>query len=233
MEAYLKSAVVILALAFSASPALAQGDLQDPPAQQQDGRDGFRHPGPMHSMKPGGEQGRWGHGREGFGRGNRMGGRGFGRGAREFGLGRLLDNPDIRQQLGITAEQAAKIRQQESDFRKAEIRDRADLQVKRIDLADLLAADKPDRTAIDSKLQEISASQLALQKSAIDYRLTMRDTLSPAQRDKLRQLMSDRWRRGRGPAPPPPQGAGRRSQRGAPPAPNSQRPPQNPPPTTN
>lgn len=233
MEAYLKSAVVILALAFSVSPLLAQGAPQDPPAQQQEAGGGFRHPGPMFSTKPDGEQGRWDRRREGFGRGNRMGGRGFGRGAREFGLARLLENPSIRQQVGITAEQAAKIHQQESDFRKTEIRDRADLDVKRIDLADLLAADKPDRTAIDSKLQEISASQLALQKSAIDYRLTMRDALSPAQREKLRQLMSDRSRRGRGPAAPGPQGAGRRNQRGAPPAPNSQRQPQNPPPNNN
>src|ERR1039458_6401036 len=111
--------------------------------------------------------------------------RGFGMGPREFGLARLLDDPAIRQQIGITAEQAATIRQQESDFRKTEIRDRADLEVKRIDLKDLLEADKPDRAAIDSKLGEISAARLALEKSAIGYRLTMRDAISPTQREKL------------------------------------------------
>jgi Spy/CpxP family protein refolding chaperone len=147
-------------------------------------------------------------------------------GPREFGIARLLNDPAIRQQVGITAEQAATIRQQESDFRKTQIRDRADLQVKRIDLKDLLAADKPDRAAIDSKLQEISAAQLALEKSAIDYRLTMRDAISPAQREKLRQLMSDRQRCGGGPARPGPQGAGRKGQRGPAPEPNSQDRPQ-------
>jgi Spy/CpxP family protein refolding chaperone len=153
--------------------------------------------------------------------------RGFGMGPREFGLARLLDDPAVRQQVGITAEQAATIRQQESDFRKTEIRDRADLEVKRIDLKDLLAADKPDRAAIDSKLGEISAARLALEKSAIGYRLTMRDAISPAQREKLRQWMSDR-RRGGGPAAHPgPQGAVRRGQRGSAPAPNSQGHPQN------
>jgi Spy/CpxP family protein refolding chaperone len=158
--------------------------------------------------------------RNGFGRGDRM--RGFGMGPREFGLTRLLNDPAIRQQVGITAEQAATIRQHESDFRKTEIRGRADLQVKRIDLQDLLAADKPDRAAIESKLQEISAAQLALEKSAIDYRLTMRDAISPAQREKLRQLMSDRRKRGGGPTHPGPQGAERRGQRDSAPAPNSQ-----------
>jgi Spy/CpxP family protein refolding chaperone len=166
-------------------------------------------------MGPDEERGGWGHRDDD----------GFGRGGREFGLARLLDDPAIRQQIGITAEQAATIRQQESDFRKTEIRDRADLEVKRIDLKDLLEADKPDRAAIDSKLGEISAARLALEKSAIGYRLTMRDAISPTQREKLRQWMSNR-RRGGGPAHPGLQGTERRGQRGSAPAPNSQGHPQ-------
>ena len=63
-----------------------------------------------------------------------MGGRGFGMGQREFGSVGALRDPDIRKQVGITDEQFAKIRGQDSDFSKTEIRDRADLQVKRIDL---------------------------------------------------------------------------------------------------
>jgi Heavy-metal resistance len=121
-----------------------------------------------------------------------MGMRGRGFGPRELGLARLLSDPDIRQQVGISADQVAKIKQQESDFRKAEIRDRAELQVKRIELRDLLSADQPDRAAIDSKLQEISAAQLTLEKAAVDNRLNMRQALTPAQRDKLRQLMRQR-----------------------------------------
>jgi len=228
METCLKPAVVILALAFSISPVLAQGTPQDPPAPQQEVGDGFGHGGPMHSRKPDVEHGRWGHGR--FGEGNRIGRHGFGKGAREFGLARLLADPAIRQQVGITAEQAAKIRQQESDFRKTEIRGRADLQVKHIDLQELLAADKPDRAAINSKLQEISAARLALEKSAMDYRLTMREALSPEQREKLRQAMRHRWGRERGAGYPGPQGAGHGRHWGTAPGPSSQRQPQNPPP---
>ena len=163
------------------------------------------------------------------GRWGRMGMRGRGMEAREFGLGRLLNDPDVRQQLGVTADQAAKIRQQESDFRKAEIRNRADLQIKRLDLDDLLSADKPDRAAIDSKLQEIGAAQIALEKSAIDNRLNMRDALTPAQRQKLEQMMRQRRQflpGGPAPAAPAgPQGPGRGG-RGAvpPPAPGQARP---------
>lgn len=165
---------------------------------------------------------------------------GFRGGQAEFGL-RFLNNPDIRRQVGITDEQAAKIRQQVSEFRKSEIRDRADLQVKRIDLQDLMAAGKPDRTAIDSKLSEISASQLALDKSSVEFRLDMRDAITPAQREKIRQLMMN-GRRG-GPTPPQagpqgrrgtqgpggPGGAGGRGPRSGAQAPGSQAPPPPPP----
>lgn len=226
MEIYSKAALAVLALALSCSPVLAQGDPQDQPLDQQGAQDGFRPRGPMGPMRPGEERGRCGHMHDAFGRGDRMGRRGFGVRPREFGPTRLLNDPAIRQQVGITAEQEATIRQQVSDFRKTQIRGRADLEVTRIDLENLLAADKPDRAAIDSKLQELSAARLALQKSAIGFRLTMRDAISPAQREKLRQLMSDRWQRGGGPAHPGPPGAGRSGPRGPGPAPDSQGHPQ-------
>jgi Spy/CpxP family protein refolding chaperone len=108
-----------------------------------------------------------------------------------------------------------------------EIRGRADLEVKQIDLRDLLSGDKPDRAAIEAKLQEISTARLALEKSAIDFRLNSRDALTPAQRDKLHQIMHDRRRPGGGPGPLGPNGAGRGGQRGSgPPAkPQGQTPP--------
>jgi Spy/CpxP family protein refolding chaperone len=137
-----------------------------------------------------------------------------------------LNDPSIRQQVGITDEQAATIRKQELDFRKTEIRGRADLEVKRLDLKDLVASDKPDRAAINAKLQEISAAQLSLQKSSIDYRLSMRDTITPAQREKLRQVMRDRWQRGGGPGRAGRQGGGRRSPGASGPVPDSQGKPQ-------
>jgi Spy/CpxP family protein refolding chaperone len=91
--------------------------------------------------------------------------------------------------------------------------------VKQIDLRDLLSADKPDRAAIDAKLQDISTARLALEKSAITFRLDSRDALTPAQREKLRQIMRDRNRPGDGPRSHGPGGAGRGGPRAsAPPA---------------
>ena len=213
MGIYSKTAFAVLALALSCTPLLAQDAPADPLPAHQGARDGY---GPRRgSMGSGDNEGRWGHRHGGFGR----------RGHRHSGFARLLNDPSMRQQVGITDEQAATIRKQAADFRKTAIRDRADLEVQRIDLKQLLAADKPDRAAINAKLQEISAAQMSLQKSAIDYRLTVRDAITPAQREKLRQLLRDRWRDGRGPSGA--DGPGRRGPRGqGGAAPKPQAPPQ-------
>jgi Spy/CpxP family protein refolding chaperone len=123
----------------------------------------------------------------------------------------LLNDPEIRQKVGISSEQVAKIRQQELTFRKSEIRQRADLEVKRIDLRELLEADKSDRVAIDRQLQEISTSQLAMAKLRVDFRLNMKDALTPEQREKLKQALRDRSQGRGGPGRRGPGGRGPRT----------------------
>ena len=226
MEIYSKAALAVLAVALSSAPVLAQDDPQDSPPDQQMAREEFGARGPMQPVGPGEERGQWGQRHDGFGGGDHMGLRGFGRGRGEFGLARILNDAAIREKLGITAEQVGAIRKQESDFRKTEIRDRADLAVKRVDLRDLLEAEKPDRAAIDSKLQEISTARLALEKSAVHYRLAMREAITPEQREKLHQLMSERWRHEGGPEHSGPRGEGHKGQHGAAPAPDAQGQPQ-------
>jgi Spy/CpxP family protein refolding chaperone len=169
----LAAAVIIPAL------ALAQGPTpQDPDGP---GEGGDREMG-MHG---------WGEG----------GGREMGmhrRGGHGMGLAFLANDPEMRKRLGISDEQAAKIRQQTLDFRKAEIRSRADLQVKRLELHSLLAGDAPDRAAIDRTLQEVGTAQMALAKTAIDFHLAMRSALTPEQREKLRQMRQEFHPRGAG-----------------------------------
>ena len=227
MHIYSKAALAVLAVALSSAPLLAQDEPQGPPPGQQGPQDEFVAGGPMQPGDPGDQRGPGGPGEQGFGRGERMGRRGFERGRGEFGLAHLLNNPAIREKLGITAEQLGAIRKQESDFRKAEIRDRADLEVKRVDLKDLLEADKPDRAAIDAKLQEISNSRLALEKSRVHFHLAMKEAITPEQREKLHQLMSERWRHEGGPGRPGgSRGQGQRVQHGPAPVPNAQEQPQ-------
>jgi Spy/CpxP family protein refolding chaperone len=128
--------------------------------------------------------------------GGEMGPDGRRRGHSHFMLGELVSNPEFRERLGITAEQATKIRQEELNFRKALIRNRADLEVKRLELAELLAADKPDRAAIDKSLHAISESRFAAEKSAIDHHLAMREALTAEQREKMHQMLGELHGRG-------------------------------------
>jgi Spy/CpxP family protein refolding chaperone len=177
------------------------------------------------------------NGRNGFsgGRGNfggrgGFGGRGMGRGpggmgrGGPMGLSRIVNNPDMREKLGITTEQAAKIRGQETDFQKASVMNRAKSQVARMELNQLMSADKPDRAAIDKKLSDISAAQLVSEQTRVHHQLDMKTALTPDQQAKLKTLMQSRrpgmggpggpnggpqggpGRGGRGPRPP--QGAG-------------------------
>jgi Spy/CpxP family protein refolding chaperone len=117
--------------------------------------------------------------------------RGMHRRNRQFMLARLVRNPSFRQRLGISDEQAQKIRTQTFDFRKAEIRNRADVDVKRLELRSLLSAQNPDRSAIDKTLQELSDVRLTQEKAAVDFHLTMRAALTPDQWQKVRQMRQE------------------------------------------
>jgi Spy/CpxP family protein refolding chaperone len=254
MEIKSRIAVGILALAVSCSGAIAQGQAQGqggqgqnpPPGQQGQMQGPPGGPGGRSFMRQGeGPMGPGGHmGPRGFG-GGQMGGRSFdgggrmgrqfgqrgrmgmrgGRmGRRAFGGGGFLNNPAMRQRLGITSDQATKIHQQDLDFQKSQIRNRADFDVKRIELNELLAADNPDRSAINAKLQEVSAAQMASEKAGIDNRLALRDVLTPAQRTQLQQLRTN-GPQANGAAQTTPRAGGRggagRGQRGTPPPPSN------------
>jgi len=124
----------------------------------------------------------------------------MGRGG-EMGLARFVNNPSMRQQLGITDEQVSKFHQQNEDFQKAGIQNRATMQIKNLELNDLLRADKPDRAAIDKKLAEVTAAQAASEKARIDHQLAMRSLLTPDQQTKLKQMMQNQPGMGPGRGP--------------------------------
>jgi Spy/CpxP family protein refolding chaperone len=196
----LLAGVMALPTLFAQSPppgsgpdGTEQGDGAPPRAQR-------RGPGQMRG--PGGWQ--RGEGRRGGGRFRGM--RGSRRGRVEFALERLAENPAARERIGMTAGQAAKIREETSEFRKGAIRGRAELQVKRLELQDLLRAETPDRSAIDRKIDEISAARLAQSKGQVHYRLAMREILTPEQRQKLRQMREESRGRGFQGGPRPPRG---------------------------
>ena len=196
MRIHPTAALALLALLLGSTVAFAPAVKAQDRGPGDDPDQMGRPDRPWQGHRGGGEWGKGGERRD-----RERGGRGMhgrGRGEREFMLARLVSDPEIREKLGVTAEQAAKIRQQTSDFRKAEIRSRAEADIKRIELRDLLSAEKPDKAAIDRKLEEIGTARLTREKAAVDFHLAMRNALTPEQREKLKKLREEWRNRGRG-----------------------------------
>ena len=114
----------------------------------------------------------------------------------------MLDNPRVRTTLGLSDEQANRLRQVMVDAQKAALRTRADLGVRRIELRELLRADSPDRDAALKKVQEISELRGELMKQRINSLLASKAILTPEQQQKIRAFMwrwaGERFRTGEG-----------------------------------
>ncbi len=147
--------------------------------------------GPHRHMEPDGPDG----GRfDAQGRGEHGGFRGmhgWHRGRGDMMLAHIAANAEMREKLGITQEQVTKIRQDKFEFRKARIRNRADVELRRVELENLMRAETPDQAAIDKKLDELGAARLVEAKATVHYHLAVRAVLTPEQREKLRAMFEE------------------------------------------
>jgi Spy/CpxP family protein refolding chaperone len=118
----------------------------------------------------------------------------------------LLESDRGRQLLGITDEQATRLRQITVEAEKAAIRTKADLAVQGIELQELLVADNPDRATVLKKVEEISALTGTLMKQHVEALLSAKTVLTPEQQKKIRELSANwhlmRGMPGRGPGMP-------------------------------
>jgi Spy/CpxP family protein refolding chaperone len=117
------------------------------------------------------------------------------------------DRATLEKDLGLTADQAAQLRQLRAEGRKQAIRNRADLAIARLELQELVDAPTVDDKAVSAKVKAISDLQGVALEQRTSQRLAMRRLLTPEQQEKMKQLAPGRGRRGRpahlGPAPVP------------------------------
>lgn len=119
---------------------------------------------------------------------------------RAFGAGhaeghmwqRYLDDPAFRERVGLTKEQMDKLRALGTSAAKARIRAEADMKIKRLELAELLQAEKPDRAAIDKKLRELADLHYNALKARADNLLAFREIVSADQREKIKAFVHER-----------------------------------------
>ena len=136
-------------------------------------------------------------GRQGWARGRGERGMGFQRGGRHgFGGGehllRMAENPRVRQYLGLTDEQVGRLHKIGVDAQKASVETRADMELRHIELRELLRADNPYHDAIMRKLDEVNALQGKMQKQGVETLLSARSVLTPEQQKKVKTFLENR-----------------------------------------
>jgi Spy/CpxP family protein refolding chaperone len=143
-------------------------------------------------------------------------------------MNRLMQDPAMRERLKITPEQVTRFQTQQSAISKSMIRSHADIQVKRMELAELMRAEKPDRALIDRKLREVQDATFAAEKARIDNQLAMHELFTAEQRQEMEKMRSEFRGRmmQRGPGGPEGDRMGPRGPRRM--GPPQQRPPQPP-----
>lgn len=105
----------------------------------------------------------------------------------------MLDNDRVKARLGLTDDQANRLHQIAVDSEKATVKTRADMKIRRIELRELLRADKPDQAAVMKKVDEISALRGQMMKEHISALLSAKSVLTPEQQKKIRSFMQH-WR---------------------------------------
>jgi len=102
--------------------------------------------------------------------------------------------PDFQEELGLTDEQAEKLRQLRVEAMKNGIRARSEMMIRRMELEELLRADTPDKAAIDAKLRQLTEAQSLMLRQHVEHRLAMAGLLTPEQRTKARTLLRHHMR---------------------------------------
>ncbi len=97
-------------------------------------------------------------------------------------LGRLT------QQLDLTDEQETEVRSLVRTHMKDAIRAKADIDVNRLDLRDLLEAESPDLPKVKALLQTIAAQKAELHFAHITLMQDINTLLTPAQQEKFRTM---------------------------------------------
>jgi Spy/CpxP family protein refolding chaperone len=114
---------------------------------------------------------------------------------RPQGVSPLIQNEQLQKELGLNADQVEKLRQLRKRLAVAGIESRSQLQIKQLELRDLIDAKNPDRAAIDKKVQEISVLKGAQMKGIIDMRLGLQEILTPEQMSKVKEMRGQAVRR--------------------------------------
>ena len=120
-----------------------------------------------------------------------MGGMGLGLG-HGFGWhkGAGMNCPDpgeMPEELNLTKEQTDKIKKIRSSAKKQNIPLKSDIELKEMELRDLMDADSPDKTAVAAKVKEIDAQRTQIKINRMNARIDCHNVLTKEQKEKMEQ----------------------------------------------
>ena len=113
------------------------------------------------------------------------GGHGYGKGMMHSGTGHLIRHLlNHEKNLGLTAEQVAKLKDIQLNLDKARIKAEADIQIAERELKALTDNEQSDLAAIETKLRQSEDLQVGLRMTSIKTRRDVMGLLTPEQRAK-------------------------------------------------
>ena len=96
-------------------------------------------------------------------------------------LRHLLKHP---KEIGLTADQVAKLKAMQLDLNRTRIKAEADIQVAELELAAMTEDEKTDLSAIEAKVKQSEMLEVGLRMAAIKARRDAVALLTPEQREK-------------------------------------------------
>lgn len=112
-------------------------------------------------------------------------GQGFG-----WHRGNGINCPDpigMPEELNLTKEQVDKIKKLRSSSKKQNIPLKSDIELKDMELRDLMDAESPDKTAVAAKIKEIDALRTQIKINRMNARIDCRNVLTKEQKEKMEQ----------------------------------------------
>ena len=104
----------------------------------------------------------------------------------------LLDSDRFRSYLGLEGPQVERLRQIALETEKANVKIRAEIEVRSIELREALRAEKPDRDEILKMVQEISDLRGGMMKQDVEAILAAKSVLTPEQQRKVMFIIENR-----------------------------------------
>ena len=98
----------------------------------------------------------------------------------------------MMQKLNLTEAQQTQVNKLRVDFQKKQIQSQAKIRLARLDLSQLLQADKPDRGAIEKGIRDVSSIETEAKLARLDHMLAVRALLTPEQQKIWKEEMMDR-----------------------------------------